>query len=216
MEDLIGTKKLRGIEVQHLSLPFGSTCREVYRGSNVIEQMRQYTLSVLTPRECGISDENSWDHSLLWAPINRKRASTYGDRILPQYCNDAGLNDFTRAPKRFFVNVTSHIRWYLDRGVQATAVLVLRDKTIQNISKVKNHCNSQPSADAEDSYGMQIMTEAFEKLSYDVEDPSLVLVSYEMLMNIGDPYLFSIYEKLGIQSSYTPDLKDGNKVYLSP
>uniref|UniRef100_A0A7S2LNH8 Uncharacterized protein n=1 Tax=Leptocylindrus danicus TaxID=163516 RepID=A0A7S2LNH8_9STRA len=209
-------KKLRGIEVQHLSLPFGSTCQEVYRGSNVIEQARQYTLSVLTPRECGVSDENSWDHSLLWAPTNRKRASTYADRILSKYCHDAGLNDFTRAPKRFFVNVTSHIRWYLDRGVQATAVLVLRDKTIQHMSKVKNHCNSQPSAYAEDSYGMQIMTEAFEKLSYDVENPSLVLVSYEMLMNIGDPYLFSIFEKLGIQSSYTPDLKDGNKVYLSP
>ena len=134
-------KKTRGIEVQHLSLPFGGICEEVYRGPSVIKQSRQFTLSVLTPRECGVSDENSWDHTLLWDPSNKKN-STYIARSLPQYCHNAGLGDFMRASKRFFVNVTSHMCWYLDRGVQATAVLVLRDKTIQIMSKVMNHCPS--------------------------------------------------------------------------
>merc|ERR1719232_2570893 len=42
----------------------------------------------------------------------------------------------------------------------------------------------------------------------------VILVSYETLMYLKDPYIKMLYEKLDIESEYMPNFKDGNVKYL--
>eukprot|EP00814_Leptocylindrus_danicus_P008779 CAMPEP_0116026126 /NCGR_PEP_ID=MMETSP0321-20121206/13611_1 /TAXON_ID=163516 /ORGANISM="Leptocylindrus danicus var. danicus, Strain B650" /LENGTH=77 /DNA_ID=CAMNT_0003498757 /DNA_START=213 /DNA_END=446 /DNA_ORIENTATION=- len=69
-------------------------------------------------------------------------------------------------------------------------------------------------AELEDVYGTRIILEALSKLETEGDMPSVVLVSYELLNLLGEPYLLSIYKKLGIESTFVAPLKDGNSRYI--
>ena len=43
-----------------------------------------------------------------------------------------------------------------------------------------------------------------------------VVVSYETLMFVGQPYVQRMYSRLGIDSNYRPKLDDANHRYVSP
>eukprot|EP00816_Leptocylindrus_hargravesii_P012282 CAMPEP_0196807376 /NCGR_PEP_ID=MMETSP1362-20130617/7356_1 /TAXON_ID=163516 /ORGANISM="Leptocylindrus danicus, Strain CCMP1856" /LENGTH=335 /DNA_ID=CAMNT_0042181277 /DNA_START=233 /DNA_END=1240 /DNA_ORIENTATION=+ len=210
-----GFKGSRGVEVQHWSLPYGSTCGDrFYTHARVMNEdflLNYATVSTIPPRECGVTDTNGAVHGLLWDEVTWHNSS----RVLPQYCRDAGLEVFTTTPARFFVNITSHIQWHLDRGVQATALIIARDKNIERMSKIGGHCNNEIVAELEDMHGTRIMLEALDKLETEGDMPSVVLVSYELLNLLGEPYMLSIYKKLGIESTFVAPLKDGNTRYIN-
>jgi hypothetical protein len=43
---------------------------------------------------------------------------------------------------------------------------------------------------------------------------NVVLVSYESLMMLKEPYVKMLYEALGIESNYMPSIRDGNLKYV--
>ena len=135
------------------------------------------------------------------------------------YCVDLGINKPIESPMRHFVNITTHIKWYQERGVRATAVIVVRDQTIESISKYNEHCKDKNLVQAENEYGKLFIEDAFRNLSQDGPTPTLVLVSFEALMNLGETYLRTqIYPKLGIDgknmSIPVPEIFDSNGPYI--
>ena len=206
-------KHSSGIEVQHISLPFSSKCTTAeYSGRPVTKNflMHSFTMQFIPPRECGFCGTKKGEHNRLWIPSNFDNEA----RVLPQGCRDAGLNDFVRSPDRFFLNISSHIQWYLDHGVEATAVILDRDQTIQKTSKSMKHCSDAGMAEMENSVGERIILEAIDKLDQQSEKPNLIMASYEMIVHLGNPYVLSIYKKLGIQSDIVEPIRDGNERYV--
>jgi len=211
----------RGIEVQHVSLPWGGECS--YRANrNHTEILTNNTIDALIPKKCIFSRAR-----------NSATLNANNIRYLPM-CRELGIREFTSIPGRYFLNLTSHIKWYQERGSIATAVIVVRDQTIEYASKFRDHCHNHTLGKEENKYGLEIIREALLNLSEDWLDdntpPSLVLVSYESLMSIGEPYARKhIFEKLGLGSAglnfsrndtynidkiWFPPLKDGNRRYV--
>jgi hypothetical protein len=195
----------RNVEIQHISLPTGygpnaDNCKQLKAGAPTSAG----TVPVLVPEVCSVfSPTNPWEQ------LARARSPK---KTLPEACREeAGLDDFVVYPRRYFVNVTSHIQWYRDRGVEATAVLMIRDPSISTISKVSSHCPQEKVALEQNEHARQLMREAIDKL-----DPfsEVILVSYEGIVSLQESYLFGIYRQLGINSTYIPSFKDGNAKYV--
>jgi hypothetical protein len=209
----------RNVEIQHISLPTGygpnaDNCkllktRVVPRtitttATTATTTSTTDTVPVLVPQDCSVFPPNN-----KWEQLARVKSPK---KTLPDACRkEAGLDDFVVYPRRYFVNVTSHIQWYRERGVEATAVLMMRDPSISTLSKIKSHCPQEKVAEEQNEHARLLMREAIDKL-----DPfsEVVLVSYEGMVSLQESYLFGIYRQLGINSTYTPSFKDGNAKYV--
>jgi hypothetical protein len=195
----------RNVEIQHISLPTGygpnaDNCKQLKAG--VVTS--SVTVPVLVPEVCSVFPPTN-----PWEQLARARSPT---KTLPKACREeAGLDDFVVYPRRYFVNITSHIQWYRDRGVEATAVIMIRDPSISTASKIISHCPQEKVAEEQNEHARQLVREAIDKL-----DPSseVILVSYEGIVSLQESYLFGIYRHLGINSTYTPSFKDGNAKYV--
>jgi hypothetical protein len=125
---------------------------------------------------------------------------------------------FALYPKRFSVNITSHIEWYLSRGVDITVIISVRDRTIHMKGKT-NHCPNESLRDREEEMALQLMKEAIEKYGKRGtkvgEKQRAIVVSYEGLMGIQEAYLLELYAQIGIDSTYAPLFKDGNAKYVT-
>jgi len=83
-----------------------------------------------------------------------------------------------------------------------------------------SHCQSNRTAEIENEVALNLMTEAFKKYgkhgtmlrSTDME--RVVMVNYESLMRLKEPYLLNLYRELSINSTYVPQFKDGNDKYV--
>ena len=97
---------------------------------------------------------------------------------------DAGLEDFTTTPARFFVNIISQIQWHLDWRVLRTSIrgYVCTGYVYWRISKIGGHCASENRAELEDvyEYGTRIMLIALDKQETEGDIPIVVLFSYEL------------------------------------
>eukprot|EP00586_Coscinodiscus_wailesii_P018877 CAMPEP_0172515464 /NCGR_PEP_ID=MMETSP1066-20121228/268280_1 /TAXON_ID=671091 /ORGANISM="Coscinodiscus wailesii, Strain CCMP2513" /LENGTH=177 /DNA_ID=CAMNT_0013296525 /DNA_START=182 /DNA_END=715 /DNA_ORIENTATION=- len=167
-------------------------------------------MPVFLPHGCGCSEDNS-EVKLLWggcdkSPIDRR-------------CAGVGVGKYMDYPERFFVNVTNHVRWYRERNVQATAVVVVRDDNIAFASKLMGHCREESIARTEHEWGKKLIDDALASLSHDSYDsrmaPEIVFVSYEMLMSLGGNYLRTLFDKLRIYDD-VPSMEyiDGNIKYI--
>lgn len=113
-----------------------------------------------------------------------------------------------------------HIEWYLSRGVDITVVMSTRDTTISHKGKLASHCQSEGTAKMEDEVALNLMADALEKYGKhgsmlgSAEKERVVTVNYESLMKLQDPYLFDLYNELGIKSTHVPQFKDGNVKYV--
>ena len=199
------------IEVQHQSLPWGSRCTDEHDANHL------HTMSVLVPRQCGCASKMN---NFLWDTPTCDAVQAHKD------CEKLGISQRLSYPNRFFLNITSHIKWYEEQGVEASAVIIMRDKEIESISKLHDHCRNKALLQMENEHGLNIITEALQNLSFDKINgrnyANLVLVSYESMMSLGKPYFDRyIYERLGIAQNekqnkqlYVPSLQNGNHKYL--
>ncbi|KAL7522582.1 hypothetical protein ACHAWX_007288 [Stephanocyclus meneghinianus] len=133
-------------------------------------------------------------------------------------CGTGVYDGFALYPKRFSVNISSHIEWYLSRGVDVTAILSVRDRTISTKGKYQDHCKLSVGQ-IEDNVALQLMTEALEtygKRGSNGAKERVLVVSYEGLMGFKQAHLFDLYHRLGINSTYIPEFKDGNAKYVTP
>ena len=187
-----------GMEVQHISQPWGSFRPQPVSWSCKPENVaKTKTIFAAVPLQCA-------RHTMLAKkPVNA---------TFPRECKDeARLDDFVNISSRFFVNITSHILWYLERGVDATAVVLMRDRSIAHLSKTATICKDANVSRAQNEHANSITREAIQKL-----DPSrIVLVSFEGMVSLGLPYFKDILRQLRIENStHVPNFHDANEKYI--
>lgn len=204
--------------LQHISLPHGWTCESSE------SRIKANIVDALVPEECFYYEHKLKDLDL--EPLNPRkcmeevRISENNDGKNSKWncgakCGEGQLSGLALYPDSFYLNITSHIMWYMMRGVDVKVLLLLRDKTISNKEKLRtHHCNIPPeAADVEDDTAMKIMREAYQKYG---EDERVMVVSYEGLMQFKQSYLLGIYKSLGIESTSIPDFVDGNRMFVAP
>lgn len=168
----------RKYELQHISMPWGFFCRE-----GPLE-----VVPVLYPALCIHMVEH------LIERFGAAAAGPPGD--MPPECHDFGFAVGEKDviyKKRFFVNITSHILWYRERGVDARAILVVRDQNIGSLARSMGHCPIPKAREQEEKLGVQLLHEAMEAIPDQV-----TILSYETLLMLGLPYLNSILQELEI------------------
>lgn len=197
----------RDYELQHMSLPSGLWCE----AGGIHEVVPALYPSVCIRMHPGTAVAKTPE------AMERFRQALSRDCRATGFVNDG--KDYIY-PKRFFVNITSHIQWYRDHGVEASAVLVVRDKSIGAMARSFVHCALPQEREEEEALGMKIMREAMQVFQGNLEDnsaPALVLLSYETLLNVGLPYLNQVLHQLHLpplRTADVPNLKDGNKRYI--
>jgi hypothetical protein len=175
--------------VQHFCLPNG-----VFTGEDP-DYHRQFEplsiIPVVVPQPCRLPTLDRYKG--VPQPSPPQCHPFYGPTLIP----DQG---------RYFVNVTTHINFYRQRGVDTTAVIVVRDPALH----FRGITTNQTAAFEQYKTGRAILQHAMEHL-----DPeSLIVVSYETLMTLKHVYLKEIYKALRIESDYIPDFTNGNIRYV--
>ena len=225
-------------EVQHISLPQGRRTCEKSDSININTNI----VDALVPEDCFRyetqhfveNDElNGIDPLIATKCQEQLHISSEMNNIKGQQwscggkCGNGDLSGFALYPERYYVNVTSHIQWYLSRGVDVKVVLLLRDRTISMNEKTRSHCHIPEVAHAENDMSMEIMREAYKTYGSGAMhasahpdndgdgDARVMVVSYEGLMQLKQPYLVQIYNSLGLKSTYVPDFVDENRKYVA-
>ncbi|KAL7531933.1 hypothetical protein ACHAXR_004312 [Thalassiosira sp. AJA248-18] len=206
------------VEIQRLSLPLGQKCKGgIDHETELVE--------ALVPEECFHVDSPSM------TPVDPKimekcRNEVHIAEVSTSWtcgakCGRDQNNGYTLYPNRFFVNITSHIEWYISRGVDITVVLLMRDHSIYMKEKLKDDCPIAEVAEKEDELALEIKKEAYEKygrhgsLLKSGDKERVIAVSYEGLLEMKETYLFDLYQQLGINSTYAPTFIDGNAIYVA-
>lgn len=191
------------LEIQHLSLPWGWFHGVGKKNLTVVD------IDFIPPLECMVYPHH---HAAIQRQKEVERPHSHCD-------NETGLSERVRLPQRFMVNITSHVLWYRERGVQATALVIVREDYSHWHGKIKTHEKNVTIALQEDLHAKQLIAHAMSHLSSlptSDEHPELIVVSYETLMSLQKPYLFDLYSRLGINSTHMPKLENGNKKYIQP
>ena len=232
-----GARNANGsIEMQHLSLPWGSHCESETDLVRVVDAMVPVECSRLEDHEVKKKKTKKKKKKTPWMWMekfkrgNQRRLSSGDVRQICRHevsifneskscgakCGVGELNGYALYPRRFSVNITSHIDWYLQRGVDVTVIISTRDKSISMQGKKKNHCNFKDAREHEDEMALEIMREGLEKYGPfgSIEKDRVIVSPYEALMGLQNEYLFDLYKQLGIKSTYIPSYKDGNKKYV--
>ena len=171
------------IRLQHLSLPTGYFYREEDRGyANLPLEIVPYFI----PNQCFASSPQ----------INSSSVD----------CSIFGRHLKAR-PSRVFVNITSHIAWYRSQGVDAKAVVVVRDTALHFHGILKVHCPNETAAYEQFKTGKRLLQEATRTV-----DP--VLVSYETLLTLRGAYWRQVMQELNITSDFIPKFRNGNVKYV--
>ncbi len=227
-------------DIQHLSLPWGLFCED-----DNGDDISVHVVDAMVPRECFRYEfAPSLDPSIAQAEgiISQKQVkvardgpqteleaqvlqqcreevfiSEYGNSSCGAKCGTGVFNGYALYPKRFSVNITSHIEWYVQRGVDVTVILSTRDRSISVRGKEKNHCHIEKLRRREDKVAIELMNEALEKYGAfgSIRRGLVIVSSYEALMSMKDEYLFGLYKQLGINSTFVPSFSDGNEKYVT-
>ena len=198
------TNESKRTEIQHVSLPWGWN---IHGQEGKSENEVLSTIDVIPPMECMVYPH----YPLKWKQIEKD-----AEPADPNCRSETGFTERVRLPQRFMVNITSHVKWYQERGVQVTAVVMVRDDYAHMQGKFGTHNKNMTLAIQEDSHAKRLIENAMSFLSSHEVPPQLILVSYETLMSLQKPYLFDLYRQLEINSTYMPGFQSGNKKYVPP
>jgi hypothetical protein len=129
----------------------------------------------------------------------------------PKVCQDFMEDQVLTRPHRFFVNMTTHITWYRERGILVYPIMVVRDPALHLkgvTDRRKGHTPNDQAAYGQYETGRAIMVETIEK------GLNPIIISYETLLTLQRPYICQLYETLGIETNFLPTFKNGNTKYL--
>jgi len=214
------TGEKEGVQVQHFSLPWGSTCDAIDDDPPIVD--------VVLPANCTRSNttrsERSWCNSAtneIWGFDIKGEKVTY--------------------PSRYILNIVSNKEWYDSRGVEQFFIIVVRDEGASYKSRIK-HCHNTTAKQREEKISMDIIVDAIN--TYILEDEeknvtrdsynywhaeslgngrqlsalpfrnNVVVVSYESLVMLKETYIKMLYNVLNINSDFMPDIKNGNSKYF--
>ena len=121
----------------------------------------------------------------------------------PVPCRDLFGPRQVPSESRYFINVTSHINFYRQRGVDTKAVLVVRDPALHFRGIQKTHCENETAAFEQYKVGRSILGYAMDHLDPD----SLMVLSYETLMTLRGSYMQELFKFLNIKSNYYHEMR---------
>lgn len=191
----------RTIHIQHISLPLG------YVGPGNWGYNQRFThplpiVPVYFPTGCrpGANPIRSGPPIPVRAPSNC--VSFMGETV-------------TSTPYRYFVNITSSVRWYRERGVKVYPIMVVRDPSFHFQGILKMHSQNSDAAYVQYQMGREIMLQS---LTNGIVNP--IIVSYETLMTLKMSYLKEFFEKVDIDyntngntNKFQPTFRNGNLKY---
>lgn len=226
------------LEIQHLSLPMGSSCPSTSNTIQVVE--------ALVPKECqryetlpnldsklaeqvlhnqdALQSKNPpnmtdtvqgfhWEEEQI---LQRQREKKYLEQCRNEVnisqrnnatdaawtcgavCGRGEYDGYALYPDRYFVNITSHIEWYQNRGVDISVVIVMRDQSISRAANQNEHCSAEGSVEKEEEMTMSLVHDAIEKngIRGHGEKQRVFTVSYEAMMMFKETYLFDLYHEV--------------------
>ena len=217
------------VQVQHFSLPWGSTCQQDPHVSIV---------DVVLPSQC-FRKENIYQEE-----CDRMGQELWGTST-----------ESLRYPNRYMLDIESHKEFYDSLGVEQYFIIMIRDSSISHKARSRDHCKEPSLVRKEEEIGRDIIIDAINKYilqsdktgekkvtkeNYDYWRAStfsgihrrlargrkmgfnsvipngnnVVLVSYETLMMLKEPYIKMMFEALDIHSDYVPSIRDGNVKYV--
>jgi hypothetical protein len=198
--DFLETEDKRD-HVQHISLPWGAIMPGQWGYSTRYSEPLPM-LPVFYPKPCQMN------------PIYAlKNGKPQGPQLRgpPKMCQDFMDDQVLTRPLRFFVNMTTHITWYRERGVLVYPIMVVRDPGLHMkgiTDRRTGHATNDPAAYGQYEMGRAIMVETIEK------GLNPIIISYETMLTLQRPYLCQLYETLGIETNFLPTFKNGNTKYL--
>lgn len=236
------------IHIQHLSLPTGGMEGRPPDITYLYDKRFTHplpTVNVIYPLGCNPKSPFAGPPRDDW-PVPEKCQPLMGDDDTSN--NNDGNNDtimtMTTFPHRVFVNITSHVRWYRQRGVIVYPIMVVRDPSFHFEGILRYHAPNSDAAFVQYHMGREIMLESLQKPTrttatrqkneklhnndndntnpyHDTDDGDMddavypIIVSYETLMTLREPYLFELYHELNIHSKFIPKFHNGNLKYTS-
>ena len=220
--------------VQRISLPWGVMSdedeEEGYDNNNpsASEPMMAALpmIPVVYPKRCQLNP-----------PIQERKQSSSHAAVLvqppqppPHECHAFMEDQILPHPKntRFFVNISTHITWYRERGVLVYPIMVVRDPLLHFIGLLnKSTPGRAPKGTTTDTTPTEQEVDRMAHRSYNeykvgqaimvetiAKGLNPIVVSYETLMTLRINYLCHLYWLLGIDSDYLPSFKNGNTKYL--
>ena len=187
--------------VQHISLPWGAIKPGEWGFSTRYSEPLPM-LPVFYPKPCQMNP--------VFAVKNGKPQGPQL-RPPPKVCQDFMDDQVLTRPHRFFINMTTHITWYRERGVLVYPIMVVRDPALhmKGITDQRlGHTPNDAAAYVQYKTGRAIMVETIEK------GLNPIIISYETMLTLQRPYLCQLYETLGIETDFLPTFKNGNTKYL--
>jgi hypothetical protein len=183
----------RAIHIQHLSLPLGGVGKLNW-GFETRFTEPLTVVPVYFPTGCREPPFNNKTPG--FTPVQPRCREIFGDQVMT-------------TPHRYFVNITSHVLWYRERGVEVHPIMVVRDPSLhfEGILIPSGHCPNTTTAFQQYEMGREIMT-------HSIPAVNPTIVSYETLMTLKEDYLRKIYKKLNIETAYMPIFKNGNLKHI--
>ena len=132
--------------------------------------------------------------------------------------NTSALAASHRPVARFSVNITSHLQYYRDKAVDATAVLLIRDPDIQALAKTSatsehvSHCKVRWMAPLENWQAAKLLADAI------VRSPEQVVVlDYEAMVTLGRTYVAWALSRppISLPADYTAAMWPANFTFKS-
>lgn len=217
------------VQVQHFSLPWGSTCQA---------NPNPPVVDVVLPSQCTRTQRTDQERDECKKMVNSIWGFEKTDKRAIQY------------PARYQLDIVSHKSWYDAQGVEQFFVIVVRDQKISFVARTK-HCSNPKLKQEEEDIGTDIIVDAINtfilnkngshqnvtretyqywaaqhfqyqhgghkhrrKLSALPFGNNVVVVSYESLVKLGKTYVEMLYEVLGIESDYFPEILNSNEKYV--
>mmetsp|Transcript_4179 Transcript_4179/g.8919 ORF Transcript_4179/g.8919 Transcript_4179/m.8919 type:complete len:300 (-) Transcript_4179:316-1215(-) len=107
-------------------------------------------------------------------------------------------------PSRFYVDITSHVEWYRNQGIDMTAVIVVEDESESDYLEGRSY---HQTGEGGDMYGEHLLIDAINALDNSVSPngySELVMVRLDLFKSRRTEYLMELYDHLGVASTYVP------------
>lgn len=219
------------VQVQHFSLPWGSTCQA---------NPNPPVVDVVLPSQCTRLQTTNQERTECREMVKSIWSFEKTDKRAIKY------------PPRYQLDIVSHKAWYDAQGVEQYFVIVVRDQKISSIARTK-HCSDPKLKQEEEDVGTDIIVDAINtfilsknnsnhhhnvtretyqywaaqqfqnhhaghknrrKLSALPFENNVAVVSYESLVKLGNTYVEMLYEVLDIDSNYFPEILNSNAKYV--
>uniref|UniRef100_A0A7S3QFV7 Uncharacterized protein n=1 Tax=Chaetoceros debilis TaxID=122233 RepID=A0A7S3QFV7_9STRA len=197
------------IQVQHFSLPWGSSCK----GTNAT-----HIVDVVLPTQCtrdhGAHEQHDDDEEV------QRCCNAMADELFDIRPNGKAV----KYPPRYNLDVVSHKEWYEKYGVDQWIVIVLRDPDISIAARSKRHCTDTNRLLSEEQIGKDIIIDVINKYILGKDEKKVTRETYKFwyAKNFQDQNMEGIRGRGGHQaqrrlqeaSTMPPALTSKNRVVL--